>query len=258
MAIGLDRESHAQARVSLEQAIARNPEYAEALACLSRVYTDGYRFGFDSGLDEEDPRDRALALARRAIELAPSSSRAHRALALAYWFSGDIQAGLASLETALNLNPNDTEIMADLGMHYVKLTEWDKGVPLLEKAYQRNPALPGNFRAALSLFHLAHGRYEEALNEARKIKAPGVVYGHLLEAAAAAGLGLQEETASAISAITSIDPDYGWHIVTDLQKRGLHPDLIELLVGLMERAGLPGREHGAKGILPLKVAAEQP
>lgn len=256
----VDRDSHAQARVSLEQAIAGNPDYAEALACLSRIYTDAYRFGFESGLDEEDPRDRALALARRAIELAPSSSRSHRALALAYWFIGDIQASLASLETALGFNPNDTEIMADLGMHYIMITAWDKGVPLLEKAYQHNPALPGNFRAALSLFHMAHGRYEEALNEARKIKAPGVVYGHLVEAAAAAGLGLQEESASAVSAITSIDADYGQHIVIDLQKRNLHPDLIELLVDLMQRAGLPGCKRGGKVIPPCLevVPAERP
>ena len=126
---------------------------------------------------------------------------------LVYWFIGDIQASLASLQTALSLNPNDTEIMADLGLHYIKIIEWDKGIPLLEKAYQRNPSLPGNYRAALSLFHLAHGRYEDALHEARKTGAPGVIYGHLLEAAA--GLGSQEETAAAVSAVTSIDADYG-------------------------------------------------
>ena len=231
---------HAQARTCLEQAIARNPHYAEALACLSQIYTDAYRFGFESGLDEDDPRDRALALARRAIYLASSSSRGHQALARAYWFIGDTQASLTSLQTALSLNPNDTEIMADLGMHYVMIMDWEKGVPLLEQAYQRNPALPTNFRIAFSLFHLAHGRYEEAFNEAQKIEARGVVYGHVVTAAAAAGLGLQGEAASAISAITSIDPDYGQHIVSDLQKRSLHPDLIALIVDLLEQADLPG------------------
>ena len=255
----IDPDLHAEALTCLEKAILRNPEYAEALACLSRLYTDAYRFGFESGLDGGDPRDRALALARRAIELAPSSSQGHRALGLAYWFIGDIQAGLASLETALSLNPNDTEIMADLGMHYIKIIEWDKGIPLLEKAYQRNPALPGNYRISLSLFHLAQGRYEEALKEARKFKAPSVVYGYLVEAAAAAGLGLQEETATAVSAVTSIDADYGRHFVTDMQKRGLHPDLIEMLVDLLTRAGLPGCEHGAKvRSRPKVVPAERP
>lgn len=236
----IDRDLHGQARACLEKAIGRNPQYAEAIACLSQVYTDAYRFGFDSGLDEDDPRDRALALAHRAIDLAPSSSRAHHALSLAYWFIGDTQSSLDSLWTAHNLNPNDTEIMADLGLKYVMSTEWNKGIPLLEQAYRRNPALPNNFRIAFSLYHLAHGRYEDALNDARKFRAPPLVYGHIMEASAAAGLGLSDEAAAAVTAIKSIDPDYGQHVVSDLQKRSLHPDLIALIVDLLARAGLTG------------------
>jgi adenylate cyclase len=255
----IDPDLHARARVSLEDAVARNPQYAEALACLSRVYIDAYRFGFDSGLGEDDPRDRALALAHRSIDLAPSSSRCHHALSLVYWFTNDIQASMHSLRTARSLNPNDTEIMADLGMKYTLVAEWDKGVPMLEEAYRRNPALPSTFRVGLSVFHLAHGQYEEALNEARKIDAPKILYSHILKAAAAAGLGLQEEAESAVKAITSLDPDYGQHVVTDLQKRSVHPDLISMIVDLLERAGLSGCEHGAKGISPLQVvAAERP
>jgi adenylate cyclase len=249
----IDRDLHAQARACLEQAIARNPHYAEGIACLSQIYTDAYRFGFDSGLDEDDPRDKALALARRAIDLAPSSSRGHHALSLAYRFIGDSQASFDSLQTALNLNPNDTEIMADLGLRYAMSTEWNKAVPLLEEAYRRNPALPGTFRVGLSLYHLAHGRYEEALNEARKVTAPRIVYGHVLEAAAAAGLCLSDEAASAITAIRSIDPDYGQHVVSDLQKRSLHPDMIALIVDWLARAGLPGCDTGAQ-VIPIQKA----
>lgn len=242
----IDRDIHTQARFVLERAVSRNPDYSEAFACLSRVYTDCYRFGFESGLGNNDPRDRALELARRAIELAPSSSWAHKSLGLAYWFLGDAQSSLSSLETALSLNPNDTEIMADLGLHYIKVLEWDKGVPLLEEAYRRNPSLPGTYRVGLWLFHLAHGRYQDALMEARKTQITGVVYGYLFEAAAAAGLGLQEETESALSAVAAIDPNYGYHIVADLQKRHTPPEMIELIVDLLARAGLPGCEHGAK------------
>jgi adenylate cyclase len=195
-----------------------NPHYAEGIACLSQIYTDAYRFGFDSGLDEDDPRDKALALARRAIDLAPSSSRGHHALSLAYRFIGDSLASFNSLQTALNLNPNDTEIMASLGLR-----------------------------------HLAHGRYEEALNEARKVTAPRIVYGHVLEAAAAAGLCLSDEAASAITAIRSIDPDYGQHVVSDLQKRSLHPDMIALIVDWLARAGLPGCDTGAQ-VIPIQKA----
>jgi adenylate cyclase len=60
-------------RAGLERTILREPSYAEAFACLSLIYTNAFRFGMTT--DRGDPREAAAALARRAIELAPNSSR---------------------------------------------------------------------------------------------------------------------------------------------------------------------------------------
>ena len=172
-------------RVGLERAVATEPDYAEALACLSLVYSNAFRFRHPIGAPDPDPRDRALALAARAVELAPSSSWARYALGLARWFSGNAPAALDALETGRMLNPNDTTILADLGQRYAMLARWDEAVPLLEESYATNPAQPGSYRIGLFLYHYAHGRFAEALAEARRVDAPQVLYGHVAVAAAA-------------------------------------------------------------------------
>ena len=204
-----DRAMIEAVRVGLERAVATEPDYAEALACLSLVYSNAFRFRHPIDAPEPDPLDRALALAARAVELAPSSSWARYALGLARWFAGDPAAALDALEAGRALNPNDTTILADLGQRYAMLARWDEAVPLLEESYATNPAQPGSYRIGLFLYHYAHGRFAEALAEARRVNAPQVLYGHVAVAAAAAELGLDDEAADAVAAIRGLDPDYG-------------------------------------------------
>jgi adenylate cyclase len=240
-----DRALFEPVRAGLEQAIVNDPDYAEAFACLSQVYSNAFRFGHDVSGVTADPVQRAVALARRAIELAPNASRGHHALALARWFAGDVNGSLEALETSRALNPNDTDVMADLGWRYAMLADWEKAVPLLEESFARNPAEPSTYRMGLFLYHYVHGRYEEALIEARRIDAPHVVHGFMAVAMAAAQLGRRRETDAAVRAMLAIDPNCGDHVVADLSGRNLHPDLIRIVVDGLREAGLPGSETGS-------------
>jgi adenylate cyclase len=234
-----DRAMIEAVRVGLERAVATEPDYAEALACLSLVYSNAFRFRHPVDALAPGLPDRALALGARAVELAPNSSWARYALGLARWFAGDVPAALEALEAGRLLNPNDTTILADLGQRYAMLARWDAAVPMLEESYATNPAQPGSYRIGLFLYHYAHGRFAEALAEARRIDAPQVIYGHVAVAAAAADLGLADEAADAISAVRGIDPDYGAHVIADLEGRHVAPELVPLIVAGLEKAGLP-------------------
>jgi adenylate cyclase len=225
-------------RVGLERAVAAEPGYAEAFACLSLVYSNAFRFGHTVDAGGENPQVRALALASRAVELAPGSSSAQYALGLARWFAGDPQAALEALETGRALNPNDTTIAADLGQRYAFLARWDMAVPVLEQAYASDPFLPSTHRVGLFLYHYAHGRYAQALDEARRIDAPKVLYGHVAVAAAAGMLGEREEAASAVVRILSLDPRYGEHVAVDLDRRHVAPVLAGGIVVGLVKAGL--------------------
>lgn len=242
-----DREMIEAVRVGLERAVASEPDYAEALSCLSLVYSNAYRFRHPVGAPGSDPRDRATALALRAVELAPSSSWARYALGLARWFGGNVPASLDALDAGRALNPNDTTILADLGQRYAMLGRWDEAVPLLEESYAANPAQPGSYRIGLFLWHFAHGRLAEALAEARRINAPQVLYGHVAIAVAAAALGRDAEAADAVSAIRGLAPDYGAQAAADLEARHVAPELARLIVAGLARAGLAVEAPGGSG-----------
>lgn len=237
-----DQQMVERVRECLERTTRAEPTYAEAFACLSLVYSNVHRFGNKISSIDVDPRERALKLAERAIELAPNSSWSHYARSLAYWFIGDVASSLASLETGRVLNPNDTAIIADLGQRYAMLGDWENAVPLIQESFARNPAQPGSYRVGLFLYHYAQGRYEEALMEARKMGTPQVLYGPITVAMAAAQLGHWDEAREAVRQILELDPAYGDHIVSDMETRNLHPDLIRLVVEGLRKAGLPGRD----------------
>jgi hypothetical protein len=74
------------------------------------------------------------------------------------------------------------------------------------------------------------------------VLAPSVLYGHVAIAIAAAGLGRQQEAAEAVHRILAIDPLYGDRVVSDLESRNLHQELIAQVVEGLRKAGLRGRD----------------
>ena len=214
-------------RVGLERAVAAETDYAEALACLSLVYSNVFRFRHPIKQAAADP---ATGLAR--LLLARSSARqarAGRAMRSAWPGGSPAMSPAASRRwrPVAALNPNDTTILADLGQRYAMLARWDHAVALLAESCTTNPAQPDGYRIGLFLFHYAHGRYAEALNEARRIDAPGILYGHVAVAAAPGQLGLDEVAADAVAAIRALDTGSGAHVVTDLQSRHVAPDPVQ-------------------------------
>ena len=244
-----DRALQETVRLALEAAVERDPHYAEAFACLSQVYTNIVRFGVGPGpVADSPPARRAFELAYRAIELAPNSSRGHHALSRIHWFTGNTAGSFQELEIARALNPNDTGILADFGQQCAVMADWERALPLLETAYATNPGLPSSHRVGFALHHFWHGRYEEALAEARKIEISRVIYGHMMVAVAAIRLGRTAEAAAAIATILEIDPDYGEHALEDLARRNVEANLASALVEALWDAGLP---QGPKARLPV-------
>lgn len=233
-----DRVLHAEALACLEQAVREEPDHAEAMACLAILRVDAVRFGYRSGA-QPDELDQARALAAHAVELAPHASRCHHALGLALWFSGDVPGSLEEYRIGLELNPNDTQLMADFGLRLAFQADWDRSRSLLERAFAANPGLPSVFRTGLAVEAFVNGRFEEALAQARRIAAPTVVYGAMMRAVAAERLGLAKESAAAVSEILALDPDYGNRTEADLAFRNVAPEIRRAVAEGLRRAGLP-------------------
>lgn len=235
-----DRARFADVRRSLERAVAQDPGYAEGLASLSMHYINAVRFKFVDEGEVPGLREAAMGLAQRAVHHAPNSSSAFHALALAQWFARQVELSLSSYRTAMRLNPNDAELAADLAMRLAMRMQWEPAMHLYRDAVRRDPFLFVTCRVAAFLYHYATGRHAEALEEARKAYAPEVIYTHIMRAAAAAELGLQDEAGAAVAELERVYPNYGRHIEEDLRARNLHEDLITMLGQSLRKAGLCG------------------
>lgn len=233
-----DPDQFEPVRLGLERAVVTDPYYAEAFACLSQMYTTSIRFGFEGVVTSLHPLRRAIALAQQAIKLAPSSNRGYLALATAYWFDGQVSSAMDALETSHRLNLNDMEVVAELGLRHTLQGEWEKGVPLVQEAYRRNPALPGTYRIALSLWHFVYGRFADALSEALKIEAADLVYPQIMVVISAFRLGRSKDAQAAMNRLVALKPAYGASVISDLESRNLHPDLIAVIVQGLRDAGL--------------------
>ncbi len=201
------RELFLVALESLERTVKTNPDYPEALACLSQIYSDGHRFGFAIA-DAGELKRWASELAAKAVSLAPNSSRAHHAQGIAYWFSGNVCASLVALKTALALNPNATEAMADLGLHCCLSGDWHNGVRLIEKALSLNPRHLDIQRAGLSFYHFLNGNFDRAFEEAQQMQTLHVTCGFVASAIALIRLGRRREANEAVTRIIGINPLY--------------------------------------------------
>ncbi len=86
------------------QAIVHNPTDAHAYAGLADAYEMLYIYG---NRQDDDARDRAMAAARKAVELDSSLSEAHRALGYALWRGGNDSEAEKELHLAIQLDPKD-------------------------------------------------------------------------------------------------------------------------------------------------------
>lgn len=232
----LDPSLYEALRQDLEKTIESDPNFAGAHASLSMLYSNAVRYLYDIRDICAAPLDRAMELAQTAIRLAPNSSRAYHAKALAEWFSGMPEHSLASLRIARSLNPNDSEILAELGFRYAMRMDWDQAVSLIEESYERNPFQAPLYHMGLFLYHFAEGNYERALAECHAIQAPSVASVHVAAAAALSRLGRPDKARQELREAESISPDLSTTLEADLTMRQIHPELIKLIIDAIGRA----------------------
>ena len=231
-------EMHKQARACLERAIQNDPDYADAWAALAFIYTDEIRVNFNPSDTRPDPAGTALKIASRAVALAPDNPLPLQALGIAHWLRREVPLSIAAYEHALALNPYDSDILADLGRAYSLTGDWDRGIPLIREAFERNPAQPSWYRLFIALFHYMHGRYDEALAEAQKIGTPDLVYTHVVLAMIYGQTGYKDAAEQEVNQILRLNPNFGNIAVSDFERRNIDPAIIAKMVDGLTKAGL--------------------
>ena len=235
----LDPKVRSEVRACLEEAVERFPRYATAWGLLALISIDEVRFRFPF-----DPASspalfgRALAMARRAVELDPHNTRALHAEMSALFFSRQFDAGRKVGEQALALNPNDTDLLGGYGTRLALSGSWDYGCPMVAEARERNPGPFRYYESILALCSYFHADYPQAAMWINKSPVPDNQLRHLIAAAIFGEGGLRIHAEHERVWLERNAPVLVKHVRQEIAVRLGRSQDVEFFIGSLRKAGL--------------------
>lgn len=191
----LTAEGEARAAELLRQAIALDPNFAEAHALLG--WANGlYRIFTGSG----PPFAESLTSVQRGLELNPNQSLGYQALAQVLTFMGKHEEAARAGKRGIELNPNDAEnhIMFSRAASTAGL--YEEALTSAERAVQLNPLYPKWYPFIYSRALYVNAQYQRAADVCVEGMARQIYIGTAISCAAAlAHLGRQAEAAAMVS-----------------------------------------------------------
>ena len=148
-------EAYDRADAFYQQALARDPNFAEAAAELARSRLS--RHWFVSPLTATELEE-VKSLIDRALALAPNSAEAHSALGLFfYWGHRQYEAALTEFNRTLELQPNNASARQYCAAVYRRRGEWERSLADSQRAQELDPrdaGTPDNIGATYLLLRL--------------------------------------------------------------------------------------------------------
>jgi adenylate cyclase len=230
------REGSDVALENIGRAIALDPGYAIAKACLSIIYM----LRSIQGWGAPDEREKGLAAAREAIVLGPDDPSVLRwaGHTLGYW--GDYDRSIALLEKAARLNVNGAQIMSSLGWVKVYASkDTERAIAHFERSIRLSPRDPemGSMLTGIAFAHLSEGHNERALTFAQQSidEEPQATSGHRAKITALMFLNREQEAKAAAETLLTYDPQFT--ISSRLPDR--KSDFYQRYHAALKAAGLP-------------------
>ena len=182
--------------------------------------------------------DRALAAARRAVELDRANQFALVALAQTHFFRQDLAAFGPAAERAMALNPLNTDAVGILGLQIVHTGEFERGAAIVRRAMELNANHAGWMHFAPLWEHFHKGEYEQALERANRVDVPGLFWPYLVVASACGHLGRRAEAAAAVRDLLALDPEFAAHARSNVGTWHFASGLMEPILEGLRKAGL--------------------
>ncbi len=221
----------------LEKATAEVPEFSSAWAALSWMYTYD-RFHVHTEIDPKENSAKALAAAQKGVYTDPENAMAHQYLAIAKFNDGDSNGFRKAARTALRLNPNDAEVLADMGSHFIQLDNSDEGKDMVEKAMELSPGHPPWYHFSIAMYHYTREEAGHAVNHARQLLQEGSLSAHILLTASLVQGGQIAEAKDAYQLLLENRPVFATNYQNILDNWPLPDGMREMLLLDLEVAGL--------------------
>jgi TolB-like protein/tetratricopeptide (TPR) repeat protein len=162
-----------------QQAITADPNYALAYAGVADAYV--FLPGYTAGTPQ-DCYPKAMAAAKKALELDDTLAEAHTALALAVWYYDfDFSQANREFQRAIELNPNYATAHQQYGNNTLSaLGRFDEAIAEGKQAVELDP-LSLVINSDLGMNYYYARRYDEAIAQLRKTLEmdPGYYYAHV-------------------------------------------------------------------------------
>lgn len=234
------KESFVEAQQHYEQAVALDPNYAEAWARLAQIHALNGQFGWVEDILTADQH--ALSLVEKSLKLDPDSPfiRYSYSRILSRDSIGQHERAIEEAQKAIDLDPNFADAHAWLGQLYILTGQAKKTIPHISTAMGINPNFPFWYNYTYGYAHYFKGEFDKAAEniELAVDRNPNVYFTRLAYAASLAMAGRQDEAEWQIDELYSMgfnktrDELIQEHPIQDPTYRNLYDE------GL-KKAGLP-------------------
>jgi len=198
------RDANLHARRLFEEAAQFDPNYGRSYAGMSRTFNLAWRYRWTDA--PEAALDRSVELAVDATRRDGLDARGHSELGFACLYKRQHDASLAAYERAIDLNPNDADILAEMGDALTYADRADRAIDLLRRAMRLNPLYPDWYLWVLGDAYSCVGDYEAAIQTLKQMSDQSEA--HRLLASCHALLGQVGEAQLHAAQVKAIHPDF--------------------------------------------------
>lgn len=202
-----DPALHLELRTQFPALLEADQHASDGWAAYALLLLEERRYHLNERADVDAPL-LGLEAAQRAVACDPKSGFAQMALALCQFHTGDLSKFRATAEAALALNPGHADILAEIGHCHAFLADFDRAVPLLDKAISLSPVHPGWYHYTHAWRFALGDHWHAALLEIEKVPMPGFPWYHAHQVWFLAELGNVEAVATAKQSLLKIMPSF--------------------------------------------------
>jgi tetratricopeptide (TPR) repeat protein len=230
-------ERRVRVRACLRKVLELDPTFAGGFAAVTTIALYDY-FYLDGG---QRALDEALNAAKRAVELAPESARAHQAMMNVLFARDQVPGALGEGAKAVQLNPLDMLVLATYGMRLVSAGEIDRGRAALNQAAALGSVRPAFLDFFLFVSAYLRGDDASAAFHASLLTSEAYPFALVARALVAAKAGNLDRARQIVDRLLALHPQWRSN-AREAMLRYIHSTaIVDRLAGDLAPAGFPDR-----------------